>query len=62
MSCGSCVARIERILVDQAGVDTATVDLASGRARVTLTSVASTDGIIEAVTAAGYGMSPLSDG
>lgn len=59
MSCGSCVARIEGILGGQAGVEEAKVDLASGRARVTATPAASTDGMVAAVTEAGYTMSPL---
>lgn len=60
MSCGSCVARIEEVLVGQSGVNDAKVDLASGRATVTLAAGASTDTIIEAVTDAGYTMTPLS--
>ncbi len=59
MTCGSCVARIEGILTDQTGVDGAKVDLASGRARVTVTPAASTEGMVAAVTEAGYTMSPL---
>ena len=60
MSCGSCVARIEEVLAGQSGVKDAKVDLASGQARVSLTASASTDTIIEAVTEAGYTMTPLS--
>ena len=60
MSCGSCVARIEEVLVGQAGVEHAKVDLASGRARVSLTPAASSDTIIAAVTEAGYTMTRLS--
>ena len=60
MSCGSCVARIEEVLAGQSGVKDAKVDLASGQARVSLTPSASTDTIIEAVTEAGYTMTPLS--
>ncbi len=60
MTCGSCVARVEGILVGQEGVDTAKVDLAAGRARVTLTPAASVDSIVAAVTEAGYKISPLS--
>lgn len=56
MTCGSCVARIEGILSDQPGVGSAAVDLASGRARVTLSSDASIDGIVTAVEQAGYTM------
>ena len=59
MSCGSCVARIEGILTGQAGVDEAKVDLASGRARVTVTEAASPDGMVAAVTDAGYTMAPV---
>ncbi|MCY4368203.1 MAG: cation transporter [bacterium] len=60
MSCGSCVARIEEILVGQTGVKDAKVDLASGQARVSLTPAASSDAIVAAVTEAGYTMTPLS--
>lgn len=59
MSCGSCVARIEQILVGQTGVDDAKVDLATGQARVTITPTASTGTIITAVTEAGYTIVPL---
>jgi len=60
MSCGSCVARVESILVSQEGVDGAKVDLAAGRARVNLTPAASVDSIVTAVEEAGYTISPLS--
>lgn len=60
MSCGSCVARIEEVLVGQAGVEDAKVDLASGQARISVTPAASTGAIIAAVEEAGYAMTPLS--
>lgn len=60
MSCGSCVARIEEVLVGQTGVKDAKVDLASGQARVALTPAASSDTIVAAVTEAGYTITPLS--
>jgi len=53
MTCGSCVARIEGILSGQSGVRSAAVDLASGRARVSLSGDTSADGVIAAVTEAG---------
>ena len=57
MTCGSCAARIEQVLVGQEGVDGAVVDLASNQARLRLTSAASVEGITRAVAAAGYTMS-----
>jgi copper chaperone CopZ len=54
------VARVEQVLAGQEGVDGAVVDLASSQARVTLTSAASTDTIVEAVTKVGYTISLLS--
>lgn len=63
MTCGSCAARIEGILLEQPGVGKAAVDLASSRARVTLSGDASVEGIVTAVEQAGYTMAALpSDG
>ena len=59
MTCGSCAARIEQVLVGQDGVDAAVVDLASNQARVRLTPAASVERITRAVAAAGYTMSAL---
>ena len=59
MTCGSCVARIEGILSGQPGVRSAAVDLASKRARVTLSGDTSPDGVATAVTEAGYTMTLL---
>ena len=59
MACGSCAARIEGILSAQPGVRSAAVDLAANRARVTLSSEASPDGVVTAVEEAGYTMVAL---
>ena len=59
MTCGNCVAHVERALAGQDGVEGAAVDLASGQARVTVTRAVSTDRLVEAVAAAGYTLSAL---
>ena len=59
MTCGSCVAQIEQMLVDQAGVSSATVDLESGRAVVRITPEASPEQMMALVTEAGYPMVTL---
>ena len=62
MTCGSCVARVEQVLVGQDGVEGAVVDLTSNRARVTLTPAGSTERITEAVAEIGYTMSAILPG
>jgi copper chaperone len=53
MSCGHCVAAVEKALKGVQGVDTASVEV--GKATVTLDpEVASVDEIIDAVEDAGY--------
>ena len=59
MTCGSCAARIEGILSGHPGVSSAAVDLASNRARVTFSGDTSPDGVVAAVTEAGYTMAVL---
>lgn len=59
MTCGSCVARIEQVLAGQDGVSEAVVDLASNRARVTLTQTGAEERITRAVGEIGYTMTAL---
>jgi copper chaperone CopZ len=62
MHCGSCVALIEEVLMDQSGVAAAAVDLEGGTARVTFDpSEVSVDALCAAVTGAGYGASLADD-
>ena len=59
MTCGSCSARVEKILNRQAGVSTAAVNLATERATVSYdaTAIAPED-LVKAVAKAGYGLAP----
>ena len=59
MTCGSCVARIEQVLADQDDVSVAVVDLASNKARVTLTAAGSEERIAKAVGEVGYTMTAM---
>lgn len=62
MHCGSCVALIEETLVEDLGVASATVDLATARATVVYDpSLYTIDDICAAVVAAGYAASPSDD-
>lgn len=54
MSCASCVTRIERAVEAVPGVQDASVNLATGRARVRAGSAAEMGSIVSAVQAAGY--------
>lgn len=55
MNCGSCVARVERALNSVSGVEKATVNLATERARVRLSAPkASNEELVSAVEKAGY--------
>jgi len=54
MSCASCVGRVERALKAAPGVRDAAVNLASGRARVTLTEDGAATAAAEAIRASGY--------
>ena len=59
MTCGSCAARIQRILSRQDGVASAEVNFATGRARVALTDdAAELDDLVAAVERIGYGLHP----
>lgn len=56
MTCGSCVARVERALRDVPGVTNAAVNLVTRRAVVEATAEATADQVRDAVVAAGYGV------
>ena len=62
MTCGSCAARIEEVLVEQAGVEGAAVDVASSRATVMLAAPGTVDGLTAAVEEIGYGLTPVPSG
>lgn len=60
MTCASCVGRVERALRAVPGVGEAQVNLATGRARVTLAAAGTgTQALTEAVAAAGYDATPV---
>ncbi len=54
MSCASCVARIEHAIEAVSGVHDASVNLATGRARVRTDAITDVKSIVSAVQAAGY--------
>jgi Cu+-exporting ATPase len=58
MTCAACSSRVERAITRTPGVASASVNLATERARVTL-SGADEAAVIAAVTRAGYGAAPL---
>ncbi|HEX2272630.1 MAG TPA: cation transporter, partial [Acidimicrobiales bacterium] len=60
MTCGSCSARVEKILNRQDGVISAGVNLASERATVTFDPArVSVDDLVAAVGRIGYGLAPI---
>ena len=59
MTCGSCAARIEKVLVEQGGVEDAVVDVTANRAKVKLSASGTVDRLVAAVEAIGYGLSPV---
>ncbi len=60
MTCGSCAARVEKALSRQPGVANAGVNLASAKATVSFDpTVASSDDLVAAVVAIGYGLTPV---
>jgi copper-transporting P-type ATPase V len=60
MTCGSCAARVQRVLSRQDGVERADVNLATGRARVVYRDGAvSLDDLRAAVDRIGYRIAPL---
>ena len=62
MTCGSCAARIEEVLVEQVGVEGVAVDVASNRATVVLAAPGTVDGLTAAVEGIGYGLTPVPSG
>jgi len=59
MTCGSCAARVEKVLSRQEGVEHAAVNFATGRATVVLDPTrADVDGLVAAVGKIGYGLAP----
>jgi cation-transporting ATPase V len=60
MTCGSCAARVERVLARQPGVHEANVNFATGKAHVSFdTSVVDLDALTAAVDTIGYGLTPI---
>ncbi|MHB8644497.1 MAG: heavy metal translocating P-type ATPase, partial [Thermomicrobiales bacterium] len=59
MTCASCVRRVERALLKVPGVDSASVNLATERANVTLSGQATIDDLLTAVEKAGYHAQPV---
>jgi cation-transporting ATPase V len=60
MTCGSCAARVQRILDRQSGVATAAVNFATERATVTFDpAVVRVDDLVAAVNRIGYGLAPV---
>ncbi|HZI38857.1 MAG TPA: heavy metal-associated domain-containing protein, partial [Acidimicrobiia bacterium] len=60
MTCGSCAARVERVLSRQEGVERAAVNLATERAVVSFDPQRlGPDDLVAAVGKAGYGLAPL---
>ena len=59
MTCGSCAARVEKLLNRQDGVDHAGVNFATERATVVFDpAVVSVDDLVTTVAKAGYGLAP----
>ncbi|HKQ02509.1 MAG TPA: heavy metal translocating P-type ATPase [Actinomycetes bacterium] len=61
MTCGSCAARVQRVLAKSDGVAGAEVNLATGRARVTLERTLPTGDLQARVARIGYGLTPLAE-
>ena len=59
MTCGSCAAHIEKVLVEQDGVKEAAVDVASSRAKVMVAAPGAVDRLTAAVEEIGYGLTPV---
>ena len=60
MTCGSCAARIDKVLARQAGVAEASVNFATAKATVAFDpDHVSADDLVAAVGKAGYGLSPV---
>jgi cation-transporting ATPase V/Cu+-exporting ATPase len=59
MTCGSCAARVQRVLERSEGVASAEVNFATGKAHVVTREPLDPQGLIEAVDRVGYAMSPI---
>ena len=59
MTCGSCAARVQRVLARTEGVADAQVNLATGRAHVTLDRPVPTADLQVRVAKIGYGLTPV---
>ncbi|HEX2064973.1 MAG TPA: heavy metal translocating P-type ATPase, partial [Acidimicrobiales bacterium] len=60
MTCGSCAARVERVLARQDGVESAAVNFATERANVAIDPArVSVDELVTAVGKIGYGLAPV---
>ncbi|MGG7517600.1 heavy metal translocating P-type ATPase [Allorhizobium undicola] len=54
MSCASCVRRVEKAILAAPGVEAAVVNLATEKASITLGEGGNLDGVLEAISKAGY--------
>jgi len=61
MTCGSCAARVQRVLAKTDGVADAEVNLATGRAHLTLQRPLPTADLQARVARIGYGLTPLAE-
>ena len=61
MTCASCVARVEKALLKVPGVSAASVNLATEQAKVRALAGTSIDTLREAVQAAGYSATPVTE-
>jgi copper-transporting P-type ATPase V len=61
MTCGSCAARVQRVLAKTEGVADAEVNLATGRAHLTLQRPLPTADLQARVARIGYGLTPLAE-
>jgi cation-transporting ATPase V len=61
MTCGSCAARVQRVLAKTDGVADAEVNLATGRAHLTLQRPLPTAELQARVARIGYGLTPLAE-
>src|SRR5512133_1543557 len=61
MTCGSCAARVQRVLAKTDGVAHAEVNLATGRAHVTLQRPLPAADLQARVAKIGYGLTPLAE-
>ncbi|WP_241302124.1 heavy metal translocating P-type ATPase [Burkholderia stabilis] len=61
MTCASCVSRVEKALAKVPGVTRASVNLATERATVDVTTEVSASQLADAVKQAGYGATPVAD-